>query len=89
MDQAPNDARVTNAILGTKLDYLIQKVEQIEGVVCEMDGRVGGAERCLERLDERWTAHHQEHQRERGLLAGASIVQSIIAGLAGIFVRPT
>jgi len=89
MGDAPNDTRVTNAILATKLDYLIQKVEGIERVVCAVDTRVDGTERHLERLDERWTAHRAEHQRERGLLTAASIVESIVAGLAGIFVRPT
>jgi|GEM_PF-6187149 len=88
MSQAPNDTRVTNAILSTKLDYLIQKVERIEGGVCDVDARVHDTERHLERLDERWIAHRQAHQRERGWLTVVSSVESIIAGLAGIFVRP-
>jgi len=89
MTGAPNDARVTNAILATKLDYLIHKVEGIEHAVCEVAARVGDTERRLDRLDERWTGHLAEHQRERGLLAGASFVQSIVAGLIGIFAKPT
>lgn len=84
-----NNGRVTNAILSTKLDHLIDDVAEIKGLVSKVDDRVDEVEKAQVACGERWKAHQQMHQRERGLLAGASIVQSIVAGLAGIFVKPT
>jgi hypothetical protein len=82
------NGRVTMAVLSTKLDYLIQKVEGIDNAVCGIDERVDAVERRLDRHDERWSAHKEEHGRERGLLAVASIVQSAVAGIVGVFVKP-
>lgn len=85
----PNNGRVTNAILSTKLDEMARTLGRIEGKVDKMDARVDEVEKEQARQEVRWEAHRDLHQRERGLLAGASLVQSIVAGLAGIFVKPT
>ena len=85
----PNDGRVTNAILSTKLDEMARTLSRIEDKVDKMDARVDEVEKEQARQEVRWEAHSDLHKRERGLLAGASLVQSIVAGLAGIFVKPT
>lgn len=84
-----NNGRVTNAILSTKLDEVARTLSRIEGKVDRVDARVDEVEKEQARQEVRWEAHREVHQRERGLLAGASIVESIVAGLAGIFVKPT
>lgn len=84
-----NNGRVTNAILSTKLDVVISELVEVKGLVSTMDARVDEVEKEQARQGVRWEAHGELHQRERGLLAIASIVQAAVAGIVGVFVKPT
>lgn len=83
------NGRVTNAILSTKLDVVISELAEVKGLVSKVDARVDEVEKEQARSGVRWEAHKELHQRERGLLAIASIVQAAVAGIVGVFVKPT
>jgi len=84
-----SNGRVTNAILATKLDALIDMVHRqlVDGD--KRDSRISVLERCEAVNEQKWDNHKDLHTRERGLLGVGSFVGSLIAGVIGVFVdRP-
>ena len=73
VDSSNSNQRVTNAILGTKMDYMIKGQEEIKaGMKLNTEARIANTER--------WKQHDKEHTS----LKAKSWVGDIGAGIVGI-----
>ncbi len=94
-----DDNTVTIAILQNEIKHLGNDVRELNGsiskvlaAISEVDKvyqkRLVLLERSIERLEERWGGHREEHKRENKTLAMMSVIESALAAVAGVLVRP-
>jgi len=80
MSPDTSNGRVTIAKLGTKLDRVIEDLEENKRDHKEIRDTLSDISTAVAVNDERWDNHHDLHKRERGILGALSLISSTVSG---------